>query len=501
MNAPLLVDLQGTTLSPEERTLLARPGVAGVCLFARNLSGIEQGRELVAAVHEAAARPLVIGIDQEGGSVVRLPQVSVAPSAMALGAVDDPDLTETLGAATGRGVKRIGVNVDFAPVADVQSNPANPVIGDRAFGADPALVARHVAAFVRGLQTSGVAATLKHFPGHGDVAVDSHLGLPRLDADLAQLSAVAWRPFAAGIAAGAAAVMSGHLVVSALDPERPATLSRALMTGVLRERLGFDGVVFSDALDMRAVTERWSLSAAAVLACAAGVDVPVICNSSVGAYHDALDALERALTEGHLDAEHVATAQARLARLLQAYGNEAYEPDVASLAADSAAEAEAARRAICKVGTPPRLLPGRPLALLGRPEVRSSAASDTARPVAALVDALEALGVPVRWVHHAEELTPVLAGAQALVVATSERVPLTPDAARGYRDAFGHAQAAGLPALHAALWNPDHVRQLPGPALLSFGFRPASAEALARALLTGEAPGSAPVPLAPWSAA
>ncbi len=501
MTAQLLVDLHGTTLTPEERSLLARPGVAGVCLFARNLAGIAQGRELVAAVREAAGRPLVIGIDQEGGGVVRLPQVSVAPSAMALGAVDDTDLTEALAAATARGVRRIGVNVDFAPVADVQSNPANPVIGDRSFGADPELVARHVTAFVRGLQACGVAATVKHFPGHGDVAVDSHLALPRLDADLARLDAVEWRPFAAGIAAGTAAVMTGHLVVSALDPERPATLSRALIAGALRERLGFDGVVFSDALDMRAVTARWSLPEAAVLASAAGVDVPVVCNDSAEVYHGVLDALEQALAEGRLDPERIAAAQARLARLLQAYPSEADEPDAASLAADGAAEAEAARRAICKVGTPPRLLPGRPLALLGRPEVRSSAASDTARPVAALVAALEALGVPVRWVHHADELAPVLARAQALVVATSERVPLTPDAAQGYRDAFVHARAAGLPALHAALWTPDHVRHLPGPALLSFGFRPASAAALARALLTGDAPGSAPLPLTPWSEA
>ncbi len=493
MHAPLLVDLQGPRLEPDERTLLQHPGVAGVCLFSRNLVDVEQARELVADLHATARRPLVIAIDQEGGGVVRLPALSVAPSAMALGAVDDPDLTERLGLATGRGLRRIGVNVDFAPVADVQSNPANPVIGDRAFGADPELVARHVAAFVRGLQSSGVAASLKHFPGHGDVAQDSHLALPRSDANLARLEAVEWRPFAAGIAAGAASVMTGHLLLPALDEALPATLSSKVLGGVLRERLGFEGLVFSDALDMRAIAERWGVSEGAVLASVAGVDVPVVCNGNVAGYEATLAALGRAQREGRLRPER---ACGRLARLLKAYPSAAAQADAGLLEADAEAEREAARRAITALGRPPRLVPGAPLALLGRAEVRSSAASDTARPVAALVEALEAAGLPVRWVHEPEALQSVLAGAQALLVTTSERAPLTREAVRGYREGFERGWAAGLPTLHVGLWNPDHARHLPGPALLSFGFRPASVAALAQALLTGDAPGHPPVPLA-----
>jgi beta-N-acetylhexosaminidase len=372
--APLLVDLRGSPLDAEDRELLARPGVVGVCLFGRNLTSIAQGRELVAAVHQAAGRPLLIAIDQEGGGVVRLPQATVPPSAMALGAADDPQLSQALAAATGRGLRRIGVNLDFAPVADVQSNPSNPVIGDRAFGAEPALVGRHVAAFVRGLQASGVAATLKHFPGHGDVSQDSHLTLPRLDAAPERLAALEWPPFAAGIDAGAAAVMSAHVLVTALDPERPATLSRASIEGVLRERLGFAGVVISDALDMRAIADGWGVAAAAVLALAAGVDLPIVCNRGPAAHHAVLDALEAAVRDGRLDP------------------------------------------------------------------------------------------------------------------------------ARGYRDGFRLAAAAGVPAVHVALWNPAHVRSLPGPALVSFGFRPASTAAIADALLSGAAPGTPPVPLTPWSA-
>ncbi len=497
MDAPLLIDLRRSSLTPDDRELLSRDGVAGVCLFSRNLTGVEQGRDLVAAIHQTAGRALLIAIDQEGGGVVRLPQVAAPPGVMALGAVDDPSLTEALGAATGRGLRRIGVNVDFAPVADVQSNRDNPVIGDRSFGADPALVARHVAAFVRGLQGSGVAATLKHFPGHGDVAIDSHLALPRLEADRERLEALEWPPFVAGIEAGAEAVMTAHVVAASVDPERPATLSPALLEGVLRDRLGFGGVVFSDALEMRAISERHGVPEAAVLASAAGVDVPIVCNAAPAEHHQVLDALARAQAEGRLDPGRIRAARERVARLLAAYPSVSIEPDRERLAADAALEADAARRAITAAGTPPRLAPGgRPVVLLGRAVEASGAASEASSPVAALAAALEENGVAVRWVHEVVAVSDALAGAQALIVATGERTPLAAETAQDYREAFRRAHEAGVPALHAALANPDHVREMPGPALLSFGVRPSAAAALARALVTGEAPGRAPVPLA-----
>ena len=495
MYPALLVDLEGTVLRPDERDLLAHPGVAGVCLFSRNLTGVEQGCELTAALLEAAGRPLVVAIDQEGGGVVRLPQVAVPPSAMALGAADDTSLTERVAFATARGLRRIGVNVDFAPVADVQSNPMNPVIGDRAFGADPHHVARHVAAFVRGLQAGGVAATLKHFPGHGDVAVDSHLDLPRLDADEGRLTQLEWPPFEAGVACGAAAVMSAHIAVDAIDPELPATLSRITLEGVLRGRLGFQGVTFSDALDMRAIAQRWDLASAAVRAIAAGIDVPVLCNVDVRTHASVLEALARAAAAGDLAPERLAAARARLDALLRAYPNGVVDGNPESWAEDEAYEAEAARRSITAVGTAPRLVAGDRVALFGRAEVASGAASDTARPVAALARALDAAGLRVDWVTDPDELRAALAGARALLVATSERTPLGDDALASYRGAFGQAAEAGVPALHLALWNPAHVRVLPTPALLSYGSRPASLTALVAALRSGAAPGHAPIPL------
>ena len=501
MHPPLLVDLHGTTLTADERELLAHPGVAGVCLFSRNLAGVEQGRELTAALLEAAGRALLVAIDQEGGGVVRLPQVSVAPSAMALGAADDPGLTERLGFATARGLRRIGVNVDFAPVADVQSNPANPVIGDRAFGADPHHVARHVAAFVRGLQAGRVAATLKHFPGHGDVAVDSHLALPRTEADEEHLSALAWPPFEAGIAAGAAAVMSAHIVATALDPDAPATLSQRVLEGVLRRRMGFGGVIFSDALDMRAIANHWSVPEAAVRAAAAGIDVPVLCNVDVRTHVSVLDALARAVTDGRIGDDRVQAARSRLRTLMDAYPNAADGDDAAAAHDDAAAEVEAARRAITAVGAPPRLAPGDAVVVFGRAEVASGAASDAARPVEALCDALAAAGVRVRWTTDPGGLAEALAGSRALIVATSERTPLGDDAVRRYRDAFARATEEGVDAVHVALWNPAHVGVLPGPALLSYGSRSSSVAAIVAALRSGTAPGHAPLPLEPWSAA
>jgi beta-N-acetylhexosaminidase len=497
VSLPLLIDLHSTELSASERELLRRPNVAGICLFARNLRGVEQGRELVAEVLVAAQRPLIIAIDQEGGGVVRLPELPVAPSAMALGAAGDKVLSERLGFTTGRGLRRIGVNVDFAPVADVQSNPANPIIGDRAFGADPTVVGEHVAAFVRGLQRSGVAATLKHFPGHGDVAIDSHVALPRLEADEQQLQALELPPFAAGIAAGAAAVMSAHLIVGVLDPDLPATLSPTILEGLLRQRLGFEGLIFSDALDMRAIADRWGESEAALLAFHAGVDVPIICNVGADAYQRLLDALAVADAAGRIDPLRSQRAQARLAHLLQRYPAAVLEPSSEELASDAASEVEAARRAALVLGELPPLAPGDRVVVFGHPAEERSGASDPAAPVANLVAALRAASLRVDWVEQLAGLPGHLGGAAALLVASSERRPLAAESISEYRQAFAIAAAANIPSLHVSLWNPSHCNLLPGPSLVTFGFRPASAAAAAALLLGGRAYGQPPIPLTP----
>jgi beta-N-acetylhexosaminidase len=383
----------------------------------------------------------------------------------------------------------------------VQSNPANPIIGDRAFGADPQAVGEHVAAFTRGLQQSGVAATLKHFPGHGDVAIDSHLGLPRLEASRERWQALELPPFVAGIAAGAAAVMSAHLLLCALDPDRPATLSSTILEGWLRQRLGFDGLIFSDALDMRAIADRWGDAEAALLAFHAGVDLPIICNVGSEAYHRLLDALAAADAAGRIDPLRRERAERRLADLLRRYPAASHEATAEERAADAANEVEAARRAAVVLGDLPTIAPGDRVVVFGHPAEVRSGASDPAAPVSNLVAALREARLRVDWIEQLDGLPARLAGAAALLVASSERRPLSPEAVAEYRSAFAIAENRGVPSVHVALWNPAHCASLPGPALVTFGFRPASAAAAATLLLGGPAYGRAPIPLTTGGAA
>jgi beta-N-acetylhexosaminidase len=496
-SVPLVViDLSGPTLTPDERRFLADEPVAGICLFARHTPDHRRARDLVAAARAAAGRPLLVAIDQEGGTVARLLDGPVPVAAMALGAADDEALTEAVAAATARSLRSVGVNVDLAPVADVALDPRNPVIAERAFGADPALVGRHVAAFVRGLQGHGVAATLKHFPGHGDVDVDSHHALPRLGADRDRLRSVEWRPFRDGLAAGAAAVMTAHLLVPALDPALPATLSPTAIAA-LRDELGFDGVVFSDALDMRAIADRWSAVDATLLALGAGVDAPLLLGP-LREHAAVLRAVEAALREGRLDPARIDAAERRVAHLAAAFPPHPH-PDAAIRPEDVALMAHAARRGIVALGTPPRLEPGRPVVLVaGAPVCDRTAVETDDRPTAAFAAALGAAGLPVRLLDPAADaatLAAALEGAQALLLASASRAPWSGAEIARARATLDQARSAGTPTVHVALWNPAHAAALPGPALLGFGFRRDAAAALVHALLTGEAPGRAPLPL------
>ncbi|SCL31086.1 beta-N-acetylhexosaminidase [Micromonospora pallida] len=307
----------GTTPPPWVRRWLGE-GLGSVVLFARNVVDPAQVAALTAALR--AERPdVVVAIDEEGGDVTRIESGpgSSRPGNLALGAVDDVALTEEVARDLGAELAAAGVTLDYAPDADVNSNPDNPVIGVRAFGADPALVARHTAAWVRGLQAGGVAACAKHFPGHGDTRVDSHHDLPRITADRARLDANELVPFRAAIAAGVQAVMTGHLVVPALDPDLPATLSRRVLTDLLRDELGFHGVVVTDAVEMRAVAGTYGLVGATVRALAAGADA--ICVGGEHADEETArrlrDGIVAAVVAGDLPEERLAEAAKRVGQL------------------------------------------------------------------------------------------------------------------------------------------------------------------------------------------
>ncbi|MEV4017205.1 glycoside hydrolase family 3 N-terminal domain-containing protein [Nonomuraea angiospora] len=290
-------------------------GLAGVALFSRNIADPAQVARLTAALR-AENPSVLVGIDEESGEVTRLEVAtgSSRPGGYALGVVDDVALTEALARDLGGDLAAAGITLDFAPSADVNSNPDNPVIGLRAFGADPALVSRHTRAFVRGLQSAGVAACAKHFPGHGDTSVDSHHGVP-LVADGGIEDALL--PFREAIKEGVKAVMTGHLLVPSYDAELPATLSPKVLTGLLREELGFEGMIITDGIEMAAVSGAYGIGGASARAIAAGADA--ICVGGERADEATAagirDAIATAVTQGLLPEERLADAARRVREL------------------------------------------------------------------------------------------------------------------------------------------------------------------------------------------
>jgi beta-N-acetylhexosaminidase len=293
-------------------------GLGSICLFGSNIEDADQLRDLTAQLH--AHRPSVItATDEEGGDVTRLHMRlgSAQPGNAALGSADDLDLTRAVAAGIGSELADAGVDLDLAPVVDVNSNLDNPVIGVRSFGADPELVARHTVQYVQGLQSAGVAACVKHFPGHGDTAVDSHLGLPTVDAPVHVLRDRELVPFAAAVTAGSVAVMTSHVVLTALDPGLPATLSARVLR-LLRDDpasggLGFAGLVISDAVDMRGAWEGRGEPAAAVLALAAGCDLLCLGPDKDAAHTDAIvGCIRDAVRRGELPLERLHDAARRV---------------------------------------------------------------------------------------------------------------------------------------------------------------------------------------------
>ena len=335
-------------------------GYGGVVLFAKNIRDSDQLAELTASL-----AGLLVAVDEEGGDVTRLEaaQGSSFPGNLALGAVDDVALTRRVAAAIGGVLAAAGINFDLAPVADVIVDPANPIIGVRSFGSDPALVSRHVAAFVEGLQSVGVAACAKHFPGHGESVADSHLELPSVGTDRETLYSRALPPFAAAVEAGVRAVMTAHVRFVALDDE-PATLS-AKVVGLLRSKLGFGGLVLTDALEMRAISATVGLEEGAVRALAAGADALCLGADRTPAEVDGVQAaIVRAVREGRLAEERLREAAGRVEET--AAWASSPRPQC-----DREAGAEAARRALHIEGDPS--LSGEPFVVELRPEATIAA--------------------------------------------------------------------------------------------------------------------------------
>lgn len=297
-----VVGFAGSFPGPEIRSLAREFDLGGLILFKRNVESPEQVAEVAVAAREMSQElPLWVAADQEGGRVARLRRpLTEWPPMITLGRADDEALTSRFATALARELLAVGISIDFAPVLDVLTNPKNPVIGDRALGEQADTVARHGVAIIRALQEEGVAACGKHFPGHGDTSVDSHLDLPVVEHPPDRLEAIDYVPFREAIGAGVAGIMTGHLLVPALDEENPATLSETIVHDILRGDLGFDGLVFTDDLDMKAITGRTRPEHAVVRAIAAGCDVALLCGVDAEAHAVALEALVHAVEREEL---------------------------------------------------------------------------------------------------------------------------------------------------------------------------------------------------------
>jgi len=295
----LMLAFEGTEPPPRVLKTIGTRHVGGFTLFrALNVESPEQVRGLTGALQDAAVRsgqpPLLIGADQEGGQLMAIAGTTPFPGNMALGASGSADLARRTGAALGRELAAVGVNVDYAPVCDVNVNPRNPNAGTRSFGEDPAAVVRLCAAMVEGLQSAGVAATAKHFPGHGDATSDPHYGMPIVPHDYERLARTAFPPFEAAVEAGVRMIMTTHVAFPGLNDglALPSTLSTSALRGVLRHRMGFEGVIISDAMDMAAIEQGSGLIVDSLAAVAAGVDLLLLLDNP-----EAEEAIASALTQ------------------------------------------------------------------------------------------------------------------------------------------------------------------------------------------------------------
>jgi beta-N-acetylhexosaminidase len=482
VNACLMPGFAGPAV-PEWVEAALDDGLAGICVYGQNLRGDavpapDRIRAISDAVRQVRADALV-AVDEEGGDVTRLEYLvgSSYPGNLALGVADDVAATEAVAAAIGADLRRAGVTVNFAPSVDVNSDPRNPVIGVRSFGADPALVARHGVAYVRGIQSAGVAATAKHFPGHGATTVDSHLGLPVIDVDEAIFRRRELPPFAAAVEAGVELVMTSHVVFTALD-QQPATLSRRMLVDLLRGELGFTGVVVTDALDMAGVRAAHGIAGAAALSMAAGADL-LLLGAEDGEEHCA--GIRRTVAEHVRDgrlpesrlrdaADRVAALRRRIAERMHS-GPPGPAPGIGATAARSGLRLREVRP-----------LPGPAVVL----ELRAGANMAVGNAKWSVAEPLDRRGLLARTVTVRDGITveEALTGADG--------APLVLAVRDAHRSDWQHDWVRRLAerrpdAVLVALGMPDDADLVPGPAICAHGAARANTEAVADVLQGGPA--------------
>ena len=313
----VMVGVEGYILDDNTRLMIEKFHVGGFILFGRNIKDTDQIIELTSSLKNASKNdiPLLISIDEEGGRVSRLPGVAM-PSSKTIGYTKDSDRAYENGRALAKRIKSLGFNLNNAPVLDINSNPNNPVIGDRAFSDESEVVTNLGVQTMKGIQAEGIISVIKHFPGHGDTSIDSHKGLPRVDHDLDRLQNFELIPFREAINNRADAVMTAHILLPKLDPHYPATLSKTVITDILRQDLNFGGVIITDDMTMAAIKDNYDLGKAAVKAVNAGVDIVLVCHEHAN-YIAVIEALEQAVKSGNITKARIDGAVHRILKLKQ----------------------------------------------------------------------------------------------------------------------------------------------------------------------------------------
>lgn len=321
-----MVGFEGTEVTPDFRSWMRDYQPGGIILFSRNLVNPAQIAHLTNDLQALAEdNPLLIAIDQEGGRVSRLPSgFTIFPPAATVAQAGSTELAYQAAAVTAKELRAVGINMNMAPVLDIHTNPSNPIIGDRAFGIEPEQVCLMGAATIAGLHDHRVLACGKHFPGHGDTCTDSHLELPVVHATRERLEDVELKPFQYAIHHGLQAIMTAHVHYPCLDPINPATLSPVILSGMLRQQMGFSGVILSDDLEMRAILDHSGIGDAAVRSLLAGVDMLLVCKMRE-LETETIEAVRRAIESHQLDQDRLEASLARIAFVKERFAHP-YQP-------------------------------------------------------------------------------------------------------------------------------------------------------------------------------
>ena len=460
----IMIRLQGTSLDIASADFLRTKHIRAVCLFRQNMVNEQQLRQFTSDLRAVMGPDALIALDQEGGAVVRSAWLPEPPSAMALGASADTQLCFNVGAAVARGVKSLGFNWNFAPVLDVNNNPDNPVIAERSFGSDPDMVSKLALSWMAGSLSEGVACCVKHFPGHGDTNVDSHRALPTVSKSRAGLDALELAPFrTAANHPDTPAMMTAHIIYPALDAGNPATLSHPILTGLLREEWGYQGVIITDSMDMHAIARHYGVANAAVMALSAGADM-VMALGDHAAQLATLSGLSDAISSGQITDVQVTARLTRLDKLAQRYPCSDSVYSAATEANDRQLMALAWQRGLTPFRQPAAPAANSKVRLVMRQDTVSDGVSEAGISAGEVLALLQSL-------YETELVT--YADAEQFDWASLPKDGRTVILASNSRRRYGsRAKTTWHPDLHLALWSPFQALDIAAPTLISYGFAP-----------------------------